>query len=290
MTSTLKAGRTGPQKARTLIISAVMPGYFHAMHIPVREGRVFSASDLSESSSRVVVVDEALAKIAWPHSDPIEKRVSFDGNSWFTVVGVVGSVRIRGFTGPQKGAVYFPRPSSYMSLVIRTASPGLPIIQAVRQTVASIDAQQPVFGIEKMEQYVSGSFSNQRLAAFLLAMFASLALLLSSIEIYGVLSYVVGQRTHEIGIRMALGAQKSDILTMVIGQGLKLALIRVAAGIAGAFALTRLLSSLLYGVRPTDPLIFITVSSVLTGVALLACYIPARRAMRVDPMVALRYE
>jgi putative ABC transport system permease protein len=284
-------GRTyRPAESPHPIISAVMPGYFHAMQIPVREGRVFSASDLSESASRVVIVDEALAKIAWPHSDPIEKRVSFDGNSWFTVVGVVGSVKIRGFTGPQKGTLYFPRPTSYMSLVIRTASAGLPIVQAVRQAVASIDAQQPVFGIEKMEQYVSGSFSDQRLAAFLLAMFASLALLLAVIGIYGVMSYSVTQRTHEIGVRVALGAQRTDVVRLVLEQGAKLALVGVGTGALAALVLTRLLGSLLYDVKPTDPLTFILVSLFLTAVALLACYIPARRAMRVDPMVALRYE
>jgi predicted permease len=284
-------GRTyGPPESPHPIISAAMPGYFRAMRIPVREGRVFSASDLPESASRVVIVDEALAKIAWPHSDPIEKRVSFDGNSWFTVVGVVGSVRIRGFSGPQKGTLYFPQPDSYMSLVIRTASARLPIVQAVREAVASIDAQQPVFGIEKMEQYLSESFSNHRLAAFLLAMFASLALLLAVIGIYGVMSYSVTQRKHEIGVRMALGAQRTDVVRLVLGQGAKLALVGIGAGTLAALVVTRLLASLLYDVKPTDPLTFILVSLLLTAVALLACYIPARRAMRVDPMIALRYE
>jgi predicted permease len=270
--------------------SAVMPGYFRAMRIPVREGRVFSASDLSESGPRVVTVDEALAKIAWRHSDPIGHRVSLDGKSWFTVVGVVGSVKVRGFSGPQKGTLYIPRPSSYMSLVIRTASARLPIVQAVRHAVASVDAQQPVFGVEAMDQYISESVSDQRVAAFLLGIFAALALLLAAIGIYGVISYAVTQRTHEIGIRMALGASKQDVLRLVLRQSITLTLVGVGIGIVAALGLTRLMASLLYQVKPTDPATYLAVSVVLVTVALAASYIPARRAMKVNPVEALRYE
>ena len=272
------------------IFSAAMPGYFRAMRIPVLEGRVFSASDLSEAALRVVVVDEALAKIAWPHSNPIGERVRFNDGAWFSVVGVVGNVKTRGFTDPQRGTLYIPRPTSYMSLVIRTASARLPIVQAVRHAVASVDRQQPVFGIEMMEQYISESLSDQRLAAFLLGMFAVLALLLAAIGIYGVVSYSVTQRTHEIGIRMALGASKKDVLRLVLRQSLALVSVGVAVGIAAALGLTRLITSLLYHVKPADPATYVAVSFALVGLALAASYIPARRAMKVDPVEALRYE
>jgi putative ABC transport system permease protein len=267
-----------------------MPGYFRAMRIPALQGRVFSASDLSESAPRVAIVDEALAKIAWPQSDPIGQRVSFSNEGWFTVIGVVGSVKVRGFTGPQKGTLYFPRPTSYMSLVIRSASARLPMVQAVRQAVASVDSQQPIFGIETMEQYISGSVSDQRLAAFLLGMFALLALVLAAIGIYGVISYSVTQRTHEIGIRIALGASRRDVLRLVLGRSLTLALVGIGIGVAAALGLTRLMTSLLYEVKPADPATYVAVSVVLVAVALAASYLPARRAMKVDPVEALRWE
>jgi predicted permease len=272
------------------IFSAAMPGYFRAMRIPALQGRVFSASDLSESAPRVAIVDEALAKIAWPQSDPIGQRVSFSNEGWFTVVGVVGSVKVRGFTLPQKGTLYFPRPTSYMSLVIRSASARLPMVQAVRQAVASVDSQQPIFGIETMEQYISGSVSDQRLAAFLLGMFALLALVLAAIGVYGVISYSVTQRTHEIGIRIALGASRRDVLRLVLGRSLTLALVGIGIGVAAALGLTRLMTSLLYEVKPADPATYVAVSVVLVAVALAASYLPARRAMKVDPVEALRWE
>jgi putative ABC transport system permease protein len=177
-----------------------------------------------------------------------------------------------------------------MSLVIRTPSNPKNVTSAVRQVVAGIDRQQPVYDVMTLERYCSGSVSDQRLTVYLLAAFAGLALILAAVGIYGVISYFVSQRTHEIGIRMALGADRHGVLIMVIGQGLKLALIGVAIGVAGALSVTRLLASLLFGVNPRDPWTLLFVSAVLVGVALLACYIPARRAAEVDPMVALRHE
>jgi predicted permease len=279
-----------PEDTPHPILSAAMPGYFRAMRIPVLEGRVFSASDLSQFAPRVAIVDEALAKLAWGRGDPIGERVSFNNEGWYTVVGVVGSVRVRGFTAAQKGTLYFPQPDSNMSLVIRTASAHLPIVQAVRRAVNSVDAQQPIFGIQTMEQHISGSVSDQRLAAFLLGIFAALALVLAAVGIYGVISYSVAQRTHEIGIRMALGANKKDVLKLALGHSIMLALIGIGIGTVAALALTRLMTSLLYGVRPADPATYVLVSLALLGVALAASYIPARRAMKVDPVEALRYE
>ncbi|HEV2498066.1 MAG TPA: ABC transporter permease [Terriglobia bacterium] len=273
----------------------VMPGLFSTLRIPLRRGRLFTEADTA-SAPHVALIDDVLAKEYWPNQDPIGHRVAMLSSSapeWYTVVGIVGNVRNRGFSAPRKGVLYFPLaqwPKVHMSLVVRTASDPMALAGAVRQAVRSIDRQEPVYDVKTMEGYVSESVSNQRLSVFLLAMFAGLALVLASVGIYGVISFSVSQRTHEIGIRMALGAQPGDVLRMVLGQGIILALAGVGIGIVAALGLTRFMASVLFGVKPTDLGTFAIVVPILIGVSLLASYIPARRAMKVDPLVALRYE
>ncbi|MGH9434942.1 MAG: FtsX-like permease family protein, partial [Terriglobia bacterium] len=275
-------------------VRRVMPGFFRTMRIPLRRGRSLTEADTA-SAPHIVLIDDVLAKQYWPKQDPIGHRVAMVSPTpeWYTVVGIVGNVRNRGFSAPRKGVLYFPlaqRPKFHMSLVIRAASDPMSLAGAVRQAVRSIDKQQPVYDVKTMEQYISESVSNQRMAVFLLAVFAALALILASVGIYGVISFSVSQRTHEIGIRMALGAQQGDILRLVVGQGAILALAGVGVGIVAALGLTRLMAGLLFGVRPNDAGTFVGVALVLIAVALLATYIPARRAAKVDPLVALRDE
>jgi putative ABC transport system permease protein len=270
----------------------VTPGYRRAMGIPLLSGRDFSRQDTADSR-HVALVDAMAAKHFWPSQNPIGKRFSFGGDSWREVVGVVGTVRNVGLDVVPHDQVYLPyaqHPLPNMHFVLQTGTPPLQSARVVRETVSSLDRDLPVYDVRSMDQVLETSLSQRQSGVSALTAFALAALLLAAIGIYGVMAYSVNQRTHEIGIRMALGAKKGDVLKMVVGQGLKLALIGVVIGIAGALALTRFLSSLLYGVKPTDPLTFIAVSIILIAVALVACYIPARRAAKVDPMVALRYE
>jgi putative ABC transport system permease protein len=265
-------------------------GYFAAMGIPLRMGRPLDAHDYA---SQTIVVNEEIAQRFWPGGDPIGKRVnlcSFDPKPcWLTIVGVVGNVHQYGLEAAPTLDIYYaedwPR-----YVVIRTASDPAALAQAAISEVHKFDSNLPVTHVMTLDNLFSDSVSPRRFSTFLLGVFAGLALLLAAMGIYGVMSYVVSLRTNEIGIRMALGAQPGDIWRLVIGRGAQLAFAGVAIGLIGAFALTKLISSLLYGVKPTDPLTFGGVALLLVSVALLACYVPARRAMRVDPMVALRYE
>lgn len=275
-------------------VRRIMPGLFSTLRVPLKQGRVFTDGDTA-SSPHVAIIDDVLAREYWPNEDPIGHRVAMASSTpeWYTVVGIVGNVRNRGFSAPRKGVLYFPLaqwPKPHMSLVIRTASNPDAVAGAVRQAVASIDRQQPVYSVKTMEQYVSESVTDQRLAVYLLAAFAALALILAAVGIYGVISYSVSQRTHEIGVRAALGAQQGDILRMILRQGLWLALLGAGAGIVAALGLTQLMASILYGVKPYDPLAFVVVAPTLIAVALFACYLPARRATKVDPTIALRHE
>jgi putative ABC transport system permease protein len=270
-------------------------GYFRTMGIRLRSGRVLSEKDTA-TSPRVVVINEAFARRYWPNEDAVGKRIRYSGpiekNPWQTIVGVVGDVRNQLDSEP-KPEMYLPlsqEADSNMVLVVRAPPDPSGLAAAVRSQVASIDKDQPVFQVMSMEQVRSQGLLGHRLPGILLGVFAALALVLAAVGIYGVVGYDVSQRTHEIGLRMALGAQRGEVLRLVLGQGMTLVLLGVGIGLPLSLAMMHGLSSLLFGVSSSDPATFAGVFVLLSGVALLACYIPARRAMRVDPMVALRYE
>jgi len=280
--------------------NAVEPNYFRTLGIPRLAGRDFTELDDSKSAP-VVIVNRTLAQRFFPNQDPLGKHVRPGiGNGYFPgeppmreIVGVINDVKQSGLGSEAAPEVYAPlaqSPFGTMLLVVRTANDPLSTVEAARRQVASLDKNLPIYNVETLDQYFAQSAAEPRFITLLMGGFAGLALLLACLGIYGVISYIVAQRAHEIGIRMALGAQKGDVLRMVIGEGLRPALAGVAIGIAGALKLTRLLSSLLYGIKPTDALTFIAVAVILTSVGLLASYIPARRATKVDPMVVLRYE
>lgn len=282
--------------------TAITPDYLQLMGIRLLRGRGFTAADMSPSAPAVVLVTQSMERKFWPKEGAVGKHVKpvFD-KSWMTVVGVVSDVNQESLASrlPRwfDGAIYEPYGNSRgkllpteMTLIVRYEGNEGSVADTIRRAVGSLDPNVPVSDMETMRTIVSESMAAPRSTTSLFAIFASLALVLGAVGIYGVISYSVAQRTHEIGIRLALGATRSDVLRLVLEKGFKLALTGVLIGAAGALGLAQLLSSLLYGVAPSDPLTFLVVSLVLTGVALLACYIPARRAMRVDPMVALRYE
>ena len=278
---------------------SVMGDYFHVMQIPLRAGREFTPLD-REGQPRVAIVNEEIVREFFPHEDPIGVRICWAGDvgppRWMTVIGVVANVKHSGLNQPTDPAVYTPfsqndeRWRRFMTLAIRArdASPGL--VEEVKKQIWSLDGQIPVSDVHAMDELIAVSLAQQRFNMLLLGLFAALALVLAAVGIYGAMAYAVNQRTHEIGIRTALGAQRRDVLRLVMKDGAKIALFGIASGIAGALALTRLMASLLFEVKPTDPVTFAGVAILLALVALAACYIPARRAMRVDPMVALRYE
>ncbi len=273
------------------------PDHFKTLGIPLLNGRSFIEAD-ADSAPLVAIVDETFARRFYPNEDPIGKRIKrgrLDSQRpWWTIVGVVRHVRNQRLDITSRVQVYFPfyqEPPSNMSLAVRArAGDPLALSNTVRAAIQSVDRNQPVYSVKTMGQIVAESVSPRRLALLLLGIFAAVALLLAAAGIYGVVSYAVAQRTHEIGIRMALGAQASDVLKLVFGQGLKLAASGVAIGLAGALALTRLMQDLLFGVQATDPLTFAAIALLLTVVALVACWVPARRATKVDPMIALRME
>jgi len=276
-------------------VRQISPGYFRAMRIPLEQGRDLTDADKAESQP-VILVSDAFAKRFWPHENPIGKHVTltFVPGPSREVVGVVGDVKLDGLdvNRPVETIYEAMGQNQYtiMVLTVRTSSAPTTLTSAVTDAVHNVDPDEPLVGVATMESIVDQSLGQQRLNVVLLATFAGLALLLGAIGIYGVQSYAVRQRVREIGIRIALGAQRSDVFLLVLRQGLKLALIGICIGLAASFALTRLMASQLYGLSATDPLTFAGVAIVLGFVALLACYIPARRAMKVDPMVALRHE
>jgi predicted permease len=278
--------------------------YQQAMRIPLQRGRFLNDRD-DEHSPIVAVIDASFARKHFPNVDPVGKRLNlalFDVQP--EIVGVVGHVEHWGLGDKKHETLqsqiylsvwqvpdrFWPLLSGGSGYVARTAGSPLGVVGAIRDAAVKADPSSVVYGARPLEEIVAGSIATQRLAMILLSVFSALALVLSAIGIYGVISYLTGQRTHEIGIRVALGASSSDVLRMVLGEGMKLTLIGVAIGVAAALGLTRLIAKLIYGVGASDPLTFTGVAALLTGVALLACYIPARRAMRVDPMIALRYE
>jgi len=246
-----------------------------------------------------LIVSESLAKRYWRNQDPIGKRLHWgppeSKDAWLTIVGAVGDVKQGPLDAPTiqhtyESYVQHDVPANTLNVAVRAAGDPVSLTSALRAAVWGFDHQLAVAEVRTMSQVISESTAPRRFNLFLLSAFAALALVLAAIGIYGVLSYSVTQRTHEIGIRMALGAQRGEVLRQVVEQGLLLLGVGIVIGIAGALALTRFLASLLYEVRPVDPLTFAAVSAILAGIALLASYIPARRATKVDPMVALRYE
>jgi len=273
----------------------VTPDYFKTMRIPILKGRAFNDLD-REDAPHVLIINEALARRFWPNEDAIGKRIGFRASEpqvWHEVVGIVGDVKHKSLEADPKPELYYAyqkNPGTFLSLVVRTASNPVNAIGAIRNQVSGVDTDQPVFDIKTMEERLSTALAPTRFIMLLLGVFAGLALLLAAVGIYGVMAYAVSQRTHEIGIRMALGAGAPDVLRLVVGNGLKLVLTGVGIGVTGAFVLTRLMASLLFEVSPTDPLTFGLISAVLTGVALAACFVPSLRATKVDPMIALRYE
>ncbi len=274
----------------------VSAGYFKAQGIQLLKGRVFTESD-SGDTPPVVVINEAMARRYWPDQDPIGRRISFDSRNgqpiWRQIAGVVKSVRHMALNEEPRSEIYIPftqHPLAFMTLVARTDGDPLNIVAAVRSRVQAVDQDQPISNVRTMEGRLAGAVSQRRFDLILLAIFAGLALSLAAIGIYGVMSYLVAQRAHEIGVRMALGAQTGDVLRLIIRQGMALTLTGVSIGLIAAFGLTRLLRNLLFDLSATDPLTFIVTALLLTMVALLACYLPARRATKVDPMIALRSE
>ena len=276
-------------------VRVVHPGYFSTMGIPLLRGRNFSEQEASEPAN-VVIINEALAREMFPNEDPIGKKlviVMSDQPPQDEIIGVVGDVKHEGPDSEARPMTYWPHPRfpfPFMSVVVRAQGDPLSLVGAVRHEVQAIDPAQPLADVRTMEQLLANSVARPRFNTLLLGIFAAVALVLAAVGIYGVMAYSVAQRTHEMGIRLALGAQPRDVVKLIVGSGLALALAGVVLGLAGALAFTRLLASLLFATEPTDPTTFAGMVAVLLAVALLACWIPARRAMRVDPMVALRYE
>ena len=273
------------------------PGYFETMGIPLIRGRFFEDRDVADGK-QVAIIDETMMNKFWPDEDPIGRRISFQrdaqGNTiWREVVGVVGHVRHLGLEGESPVQYYLPHrqiPINSVFIVSRTTGEPSALAASVRSAIRSVDSELPVFRVTSMEQMVSDSMARRRFSTTLLGIFAATALLLAAVGLYGVMSYSVTQRVHEIGIRMALGAGSREVVKMMLGHGMLLSAIGLAIGLCAAFVATRWIVTLLFGVSATDPLIYVGIAAFLALVAALATYIPARRAARVDPMIALRYE
>ena len=272
----------------------VSPDYFHVLRIPLLRGRLFTEFD-NEEVPQVAVINEACARTYWPDDDPLGKRFKSvrAGSPWVTVVGVVADARTQSLAEADVPEIYmalYQTGAKRLAILLRGRLDVAQTMDQMRVQVAAVDPTLPVFGAETFDDALSGSLSGRRFSMEVVALFALTALLLAGLGIYGVISYVVSERTHELGIRVALGAQRSSILRMILRQGLGLALAGAAVGLVCALVVSNLMAKLLYGVRPNDSATFGSVAVLLIGVALLACYVPARRATRIDPMVALRYE
>lgn len=268
------------------------PDYFRALGVPLIAGRFFNDQD-RESAEIRIIINQTLADRYFANQDPIGKRLKAGSPNWVTIVGVVGDVRQSGLTQPARSELFWcslQAPRSAMSMVVRNASEPTALTSAVRAEVQALDSNLPIHNVKTMETVIAESVADRRLNMLLLGIFAGVALILALIGIYSVMSYTTTQSTREIGIRMALGAQPLDVLKLIVGQGAVLSLVGVALGLVVAFGLTRLMASLLFGVTATDPLTFAGVPVILMAVSLVACYLPARRAIKIDPMIALRYE
>jgi predicted permease len=274
--------------------SDVSPEYFHLLGIPLMRGRLFTSLD-NEKAPQVAVINEAMARTYWSNGDPLGKRLNVRraSTSWITVIGVIANARTESLPDANVPQIYlslYQTTAKELAIFLRGRLDTGAIPAQVRELVQSVDPELPVFGAQTLDDALTASLSERRFSMEMVALFALTALLLAGLGIYGTISYVVNERTHEIGIRLALGAQRGKILKMVLRQGLGLAIAGTAVGLVGALIASHLMAGLLYGVRPTDPLTFLGVTLVLTTVALAACYIPAIRAMHVNPLVALRYE
>jgi putative ABC transport system permease protein len=276
----------------------VSPGYFRAMGIPLLKGREFNGGD-NATGTEVAILSAGVAQSLWPNGDAIGRQVKIAGfEKAKNVIGVVGDVHQLGIAHPGENSdptseVYVPfaqAPMGVLCFAVRTAGDPLSVAKAVRGEIAAVDPQQPISFLESLDQLAAESVALPRASVALLAVFAGMALVLAAMGIYGVLSYSAAQRTREIGVRMALGAGRADVLRLVIGEGVRLTAIGVGIGVGGAILFAQVVGSLLYGVRAVDPVIFVGAPLVLAGVAMVACYLPARRAARVEPVVALRYE
>ncbi len=267
----------------------VNTNYFKALRIPFLRGRNFTEQEVRQGA-QVVIISELLARQVFPNEEPLGKRLIMAFGSTFEIIGIVGDIRDRALESNPAAAMYMPVYPSSTNVIIRSKGDPASLAAAVRKEVWQIDPNQPVANVRTMEQWLERAVAGPRYRTTLLGLFALVALALASTGIYGVMSYSVSQRTHEIGVRMALGARRLDVLRLVVRQGMTLVIVGVALGLAGAFALTRLMATLLFGVTAKDPCTFVAVAALLTLVAFVACYLPARRATKVDPLVALRYE
>lgn len=282
----------------------VLPGYFHTMRIPILKGRDFTDADVL-SAPHVVIINDFMARHHWAEQNPVGQRISTDdpkNPDWSTIIGVVADSKQSDWAGSTWEEMYFPflqsRPNlegptssvAYMTLVVRASTEAAAIVPSIRQTVWSIDKNLPVSDVITMGQAIAEKVAEPRFYVFILSIFSSIALVLGAVGIYGVISYSVARRTHEIGVRMALGAERTHIFRMVVKQGMRMAALGATLGILGSLGLMQFLRTLLFGVQPNDPATFGIATAILAIVALTACYVPARRAMRLDPMSALRYE
>lgn len=284
-----------PDKVEDAEVCVITPDYFRALGIPLMNGRPFADQD-SENAPAVTLISSTMARRYWPDEDPIGKRITLSNpqtGPWLTIAGIVGDVHQSTLDAepyPEMYLAFAQNQRRSMSLVVRASVDPLKLVPAVRSKIGALDKDQPLYNVRTLDQILSESVARPRFNMLLIGIFAVIAIVLAAVGIYSVMSYSVTQRTHEIGIRMALGAQTGEVLRLVVRQGMTVALTGVGLGFGAALLLTRLMASLLFNVTATDPLVFVAISVVLVGVALGACLIPARRAMKVDPMVALRYE
>jgi putative ABC transport system permease protein len=285
---------TPVNQAPVVDAAIVSPEYFHLLGIPPLRGRTFDNRDI-ETTQSVAVINEAMARIYWPNGDAVGRRINLNPAKpkWTTVIGIVADAHTESLEETSLPQIYlcaYQRRPKDLTIFLRGELDAAAIPEQVREQVQSVDSQLPVFGARTLDDVLADSLSGRRFSMEILAGFALTALLLAGLGIYGVISFVVGQRTHEIGIRLALGAQRASILNIVLGEGMRLALVGAVMGLAAALIASHWMAGQLYGVRPTDPLTFLAVTALLIVVALLACFIPACRAMRLNPLTALRHE
>jgi putative ABC transport system permease protein len=292
---TIEAKPMKPGEEPSASYRRILPNYFQTMGISLKAGREFNDRD-GTGEDKVVIIDENMSRSLWHGESPIGQRIKIgppENEPWLMIVGVVGNVKNVGLDAGMEFATYEPhaqRPWSGMQLLVRTKNNPLNAASAIREEIARIDTDIHVFDVTTMDKHVSTSITQRSFNTLILGIFAAIALILAATGIYGVMAYAVSQRTHEMGIRMALGAKQADVLRLVIGQGMVLTVVGIVVGIILSIWLTRFLADLLFFVSPTDLITFAGISVLLTLVSAAACFVPARRATKVDPMIALRYE